>query len=501
MRRILDPPVLLRVLAPLILLPLLGLAARPHALAALQQQVGRARAFRAYPTLAKGLAAVASYQPWRPELWEQAGLYAFQGGDYENALLALRRAESEGRLSPLGSLYLGDAYRQAGDLEAAATAWEAARSGVDAMDLARRWLEIHEGTGDIPAVTSDLQELVALRPADVQLRYRLGLHLAAQQPVDALPHLAQAADLAPSLKPQADYLINSIRTANLAGDPAYLLLESGRALASIGEWALAAEAFRASIAAAPEYAEAWAYLGEAIQQLAVSGSAGIEEQTADDRPLTGSSSPAGGDHAPQGLTELEKALALDPRSLAANTLMALYWQRQGSYDLALEYLNKAIALYPDNAALQAQMGSTLALSGDLEAALGAYRRGVDLAPLQAEPWRLLAGFSVLHEYLLREEGLPAARRAAALDPKDPANLDMLGQVLLLLEDFSTSQRFFQTAIDLDPGFAPAQVHLGLVYALQGDTRRAYQAWKGVTAGAPGTPAAEQAERLIKNYFP
>jgi cytochrome c-type biogenesis protein CcmH/NrfG len=151
--------------------------------------------------------------------------------------------------------------------------------------------------------------------------------------------------------------------------------------------------------------------------------------------------------------------------------------------------------------LQAQLGSTLALSGNLEAALRAYRRGVELAPSQAEPWRLLAGFCVLHEYLLREEGLPAARRAAALDPGDPANPDMLGQVLLLLEDFSTAQRFFETAVDLDPGYALARVHLGLVYALQGDTQRAYRAWKAVSAAAPGTPAAEQAERLIKNYFP
>ncbi len=495
MRRLLETPILLRILAPLILLPLLGLAARPHALDARQRQIGRARPFRSYSVLARGLTDVASYQPWRLELLEQAGLYAFQGGDTKTTLHLLERAASAGLLSQTGYLYLGDAYLHSGDTDAAMAAWEKARLGVGAEEITRRYLEVHLGVGDIPAVAADLQTLVELRPTDVRLRYQLGLHLAALQPESALPHLAQVADLDPALKPGAERLAGSIRTALLAGDPAYTLLESGRALASIGEWALAAEAFRGSIAAEPNYAEAWAYLGEATQQLAVYGSPEIEGQTADSGP------PSVASLAEYGLAELEKALQLDSNSLPANTLIALYWQRQGRYDLALEYLNRVTALFPDDPTLQAQLGSTLALSSDLEAALKAYRRGVELAPLQAEPWRLLAGFCVLHEYLLKEEGLPAARRAAALDPSDPANLDTLGQALLLLEDFSTSQRFFESALELDSGYAPAQVHLGLVYALQGDTQKAYRAWKSVSASSPGTPAAEQAERLIKNYFP
>jgi tetratricopeptide (TPR) repeat protein len=440
--------------------------------------------------LAEGLAEVAAYQPWRLDLLEQDGLNAFQGEDYKGAAGLLERAESADRLSPLGYLYLGDALRQTGDLDAALAAWEVAGPGVGAEEIPKRLLEIHTQAGDIPALTSDLQTLVGLRPADVRLRYRLGLHLAALQPEAALPHLAQAADLDPGLKPAAEQLIASIRTALLEEDPAYTLLESGRGLATLGEWALAAQAFRGAVDAAPEYAEAWAYLGEARQQ------------TVGSRPKTaGAASEAVVVFPEDGLVELEKALDLDPGSLAANTLLALYWQRQGNFETALEYLEKVTALHPDDPALQAQLGSTLALSGDLEAAYQAYRRGVELAPLRSEPWRLLAEFCILHEYSLKEEGLPAARRAASLDPKNPASLDTLGQVVLLLEDFSTARRFFESAITVDPSYAPALVHLGLVYALEGDTQGAYNAWREVGAAAPGTPAAEQAERLIQNYFP
>ncbi len=134
-------------------------------------------------------------------------------------------------------------------------------------------------------------------------------------------------------------------------------------------------------------------------------------------------------------------------------------------------------------------------------ALSAYRAAVELEPRQADYWRLLAGFSAGYEYLLREVGLPAARRAAALDPDDPANLDMLGQVLLLLQDFANAERTFQRAVQADPGYAPGHVHLGLIYILRDERSRAREKWGLVLELAPGTPAADQAQRLMENYFP
>ncbi len=496
MRRLLEPAVLLRILAPLVLLPVLGLAARPHALSDLMRQAGRARHFGSRSSLAAQLVQIAEFQPWRLELWEQAGLYALQGGDNETALRWLQQAEAAGRLSPTGYLYLGDAFSQAGDIESARGAWDAARSGVDAWEVQRHLLDLNQHAGDIDAVISNLQTLLDLRPTDVALRYRLGLHLAARQPEAALSHLAQVADLDASLKAQAEALISAIRTAQLQGDSAYTLLEAGRALASSGEWVLAAEAFHGAIQAAPDYAEAWAYLGEARQQTAVRG----QGATATSLKAVGGQ-PSTGDASHNGLAELEKALALDPRSLAANTLLALYWQRQGDHEQAVEVLQAVTGYYPENYTLQAELGGALARTGELEDALQAYQKGVELAPRQAEPWRLLADFSVRYEYLLDEVGLPAARRAAMIAPDDPANSDVLGQALLLQGDLASAGRSFQRAVDLEPGYALAKVHLGLAYILQGDSRRAYRIWTAVSATIPGTPAAELAQRLLKNYYP
>jgi tetratricopeptide (TPR) repeat protein len=476
-----DLRILFRVALPLLLLPLLGIAPRPHSLARSLEGVREALEAGLPSRAAAELVRVAEFQPWRTELWESAGGYALQGADLQASLAYLQHAAALDVLSPRGYLALGDVHQQTGDLEAALQSWDTAQqSGVQAGEIAPRLLAVHRAQGDDQAVIADLQVLTALHPADVEMRYLLALYLAAHQPEEALAHLAQVADLEPALKSQAEALLGSIRAASRTDDPAYTLLESGRALASLSEWGLAAEAFQGAVDLRPDYAEAWAYLGEARQHLDLDGSAS---------------------QASPGLAELTKAVQLDPASFVANTFLALYWQRQGETSRALQVLEEITQLYPENPALQSELGNALAQTGNLQAALAAYQRAVRLAPDVPDYWRLLASFSARYEYQIAAAGLPAARRAVALDPGNPANLDVLGQVLLLLQDFTNAARFFQRAVDADPRYAAGQVRLGLVYALRGEMDRAFNKWKQVELAAPGSAAADQAQRLIKSYFP
>jgi tetratricopeptide (TPR) repeat protein len=473
----LDPRILFRVVIPVILLPVLGIAARPHDLT---RHLHRAQQANLPSTTAADLAWIAQFEPWRSGLWEVAGMYALQGENYESAIDYLRRAQGSGVLSAEGYIRLGDAYQQVGDLAAAQASWNSGlQAGAAAGKVAERLLDVHRRQGDYESMIADLQTLAALNPGNAERQYQLGLYLSVRQPEAALAHLAQAAELEPALKPKADALVKGIQAARRADDSAYTLLEAGRALAVLSEWELATLAFQQATQRNPEFADAWAYLGEARQQTI----------------------PAGDTLAEQGLAELEKALELEPQSLAANTLLALYWQRRGEYGRALQVMQSLMGIYPDNPALQVEFGRALAQTGDLEAALQAYQRAIDLAPRNAAYWRLLAEFSVRHEYQVRQIALPAARRAAALNPGDPANSDMLGQVLLLLEDLTSAQGAFQRASEADAGYVPAQVHLGLVYMLRGERLEAYNKWTQVLQTAPGAPAADQAKRLLENYFP
>lgn len=487
MNRWFDAGLLFRLLVPLVLVSLLGIAPRQHALVLALRQARRAQEAGSPASAAAAFSTAASYLPWRADLWESAGHSALQAGDHQSAREHFRRADLHGELSSAGYAALGEAAWLAGDLPAAIQAWQAAiRSGSSPIPLYNRLVEAHLLLDDVPAAISDLQALANLQPAEPQVYYRLGLLLASRQPEAALAYFNRASELDPALSSGARAFQRSINAARAAGDPAYTLVASGRHLASLGEWGWAAAAFQQATLSNPGYAEAWAYLGEARQQAAPPSSGGP--------PATPSSSP--------GFAELHKALELDPGSLAANTFLALYWQRRAHYDLALVYLHAAAGLEPRNPALQAEIGNTLAVLGDLSRALAYYQRAADLAPRDPLYWRLLAEFTVRYEIEVRQAGLPAARQAVILNPQDPASLDVIAQVYLLLEDPLSAQRFLQRALQADPGYAPARLHLGLLYLLQGETARAREQLTLARSLAPvDTYTGEHARRLLESHFP
>lgn len=477
MKRLLRPG----LLALLFLIFLLWVAFRPHELIHDFWQVRRAGQSTSSEDLllsAQALARLAGRLPWRTDLWEQAGSYALQGGDPASAIRYLLKAETVHNLSVAGWVALGDAYQQVGDQSAALQAWEkAVRNGQAALPVYEHLYQAHLEAGDYTDAARALQELANQQPLDARLRYQLGLLLAALEPESALVHLTQAADLDPDLRDDSQTVVNAIRTGLLGDDPAYALLSAGRALAAINEWQLASLAFQQALSARPDYAEAWAFLGEASQHLA-----GSEPEL-------------------NPLDLLGKALALDPNSLSANSLLGLYWRRQGDHELALKYYQKAAEMNPNNPILQVDLANALAYTGAYETAQATFQHAIELSPQDPAYYRHLAAFSLSYEYQVRQIGLPAARQALLLDPDDPASLVTMGQVLLLLGDLATAERYLNDAVHIDPGYAPAHLQLGLIYILQDDRQAALSKWELVENLAPGTPAADQAQRLLQNYFP
>jgi predicted Zn-dependent protease len=167
----------------------------------------------------------------------------------------------------------------------------------------------------------------------------------------------------------------------------------------------------------------------------------------------------------------------------------------------LTYLYAAATIDPENPSVQVELANTLANLGNTSAALTHYQRATQLAPDNPLYWRLLGEFAVQQEIQIRETALPAAREALLLTPDDPANLDLMGQVFFLLSDLYTAERFLWRAIQVDPGYPPARLHLGLVYLALGKTTDAYAQLSLATQLAPDTPTSEQALRLLQRYFP
>lgn len=466
------------VLVVLTLVPLLGLAPGAHAPRHALWQAQRARQAGRLLQAARALSQAAALLPERPGLWEEAGILATQGADYALAFACFENASQAlpGGLTPAGLLALGQVYAQLGDPDSARLTWERLVAldpkGAPYADLYR----LQRRAGALDAAQASLEQLVERQPADAQVWYDLALLQASRDPASALPALARAGQLDAGLVESVESIRQSIRSAQ-AEELAYQLLNTGRALADLGAWDLAAAAFQRATELRPDFVQAWAYLGEARQQ----------------NPPAGLENP--------GYAELEHALTLDPDSLPVHLFLALYWRRQGNFDLALQAQARALALDADNPILLQGLGELQAASGDLEAAQNSYTQGTRLAPDDPATWRALADFSLRYDYHLQEVALPAARQALVLAPKNVENLDMMGQILTRLNDLQNARRFLEKATLDEVRYAPAHLHLGYVYWLLGEADAAYNQWRQVGELAPGSSAAAQANRLLRTYLP
>jgi len=428
----------------------------------------------------------AGYFPWRTELWELGGRYALQAGDYHAAVRLLEEAERRAGLSPQGLFDLGDAYEGAGDSSTAEQAWQRAlAAGVPPDDRALRLAQAYLDQNDYIAAIETLTAWVDKQPQDSGLLYRLGLLVSTQDPEAALEYLNRAEEIDPSLRSKVSKLQRAIVSARYAEDPAYSLVITGRALARLEEWGLAIQAFRNATLARPDYAEAWAYLGEALQH----------QPDRENAPVPKSPPPT------EGLTELHKALELDPNSLAAHTLMALYWSRQGKYDLALTSVQTAVELEPKNPLLHIELANAFAQAGDMESAYQALEQALALAPEDSSLLRQAVDFLLRYDYQLEQVALPIARRLVIMEPGEPASLDCMAQLLIRLGDLDSAERFLERALQADPDYAAAHLHLGLVYVLRDDRQRALNELRLVSSLAPEDSVALQAQRMLETYFP
>jgi tetratricopeptide (TPR) repeat protein len=459
---------------------LLGVFPGPHTVYRSLRFAARALQFGSPLSAYQYLLKVVEFYPWRLDLLEASGQYAIQGGDFQNGVEILQRVAQSKQLSPDSQLSLGDAALVQEDPARAIQIWHTAlHAGGDPGQIYPRLVQANRNLMNLDAAIENLEKLTTLRPGDADVVYQLGLLYVAKNPEIAVHYLEEAIQVDPNLRSQIQPLRRRLRTALLADNEAYALLAAGRELASLEQWDLATYAFSQAVLAQPDYAEAWAFLGEAKQHVSFSK----ESETVPSQ-------------------DLQKALSLDPDSIAANTLMAIYYQRQDRYDLALVYLHASAAQDPDNPALQIEIGNTLAQIGEIDSAKKYYQQAVDMAPNDPDYWRALANFSVNYELEVREIGLPAARRAIILDPSNPSSLDVMGRVFTILDDPLSAQRFLDRALRLDPGYAPARLHLGILYLSEGNSADALKHISlAQSLSAPGTPISQQAGRLLDRYIP
>jgi tetratricopeptide (TPR) repeat protein len=424
---------------------------------------------------AKALTRAAAYQPWRHGLWERIGVQELASGQPEKAVNAFAQAEERQDLSTYGRIDYGEAYWQQDDIESALQVWSPLIESGQADDsiyqrTALYWREM----GDRNQLKDVLQSWAAAYPGETaQTAYELGILLLPEAPEEARKYLRIASRADSGLTARIYSIEQALTQADDEQNKAYGQVLIGRALASVGEWGAAARTFEFAAQIDPGYAEALAFLAEARQQTGMDGRDAIEA-----------------------------ALAADPNSVAVRTLAALYWRRTGQPEIGLAYLESLARDNPQQGLWQIELSSTMAEMGKYDLALDYLRRAVELEPDNAEYWSILGRFCVDNHLEVRDTALPAARQALLLAPANPNMLDLMGLVLMQLEDEHGAERFLQQAIQMDPAHAAAHLHLGQLFLNRSShslaIRHLLQARES-SGSSPEVPII--AARLLERYYP
>lgn len=327
-------------------------------------------------------------------------------------------------------------------------------------------------SGDLAEAQQLLETAVQQNPENAANHYQLGLVLAVLTPDNAQRHLTQAAALDASYTSRSNTLQNALLRASLEEDVAYQMILIGQALGALEEWALAKAAFEISVILNEEYAEAWAYLGEA------------QQHTGED-----------------GLEALHTAIKLDPESLAINLFLGIYWRRNQRPDLALPYFEYADQLAPNTPTIQVEIGQTLVNAGEVQDAIRYYQEAVALSSDKKDAWQTFAAYAIDNELYTREIGLPATREALLLDPSDPYSLTLMGRAYALLGEDKLAIRFYEKAIVAAPEYIAAYYYLGLIQLASGDQEAAQSNFILAAEKDPGGNIGKMAEEVLATYFP
>ncbi len=460
----------------LILMAVIGLIVTPPVLTGYAglEQAAAAMDVGEFSDAANKYERSAKLLPWRVDLWEQAGRAHFFGGEFNNAIKLFENASQHDSLSAGGWDWLGQSYWLTNDLETAIVSWN---TGINVYPSHTKFYAhlsmAYYGQGDQTLEQWALEHWVATEDEpSAAAYYRLGQLLMISEPERAQEELSRASSLNAEYDPAVDTLQTTLDLALLETDDSRRLVIIGRGLGLVNEWQLATVAFHQAVDANEENAETWAWLGEAEQQLGRNGR-----------------------------KELEKALSLERENPIVRSLRGLYWMRGDRPDQALAEYLLAAEYDPENPVWRISIGEAYVLRGDLQAALGSYLRAIEIAPKDPSTWRALADFCARYNLQIEEIGLPAAQMAVELSGEDHLALDTLGWTLALLERYDEAGDALQHALSLEPGFAGAHLHLGIL-ALQLDE---WQAARDHIRQARDLdlngPVGEQAQVLLNQYFP
>ena len=200
----------------------------------------------------------------------------------------------------------------------------------------------------------------------------------------------------------------------------------------------------------------------------------------------------------RGLSELGKALELDPNYAPALIERGRLLLILGRAEEALVWLERGVAGRPLDPEAHSALGVALLATGDAERALARFERASELEPANAERLTNLGT-----AYMMRgrvEDAIRVYRQAVTLTPQDARAQGDLGTAYLAQHQVARALPHLERAVELAPERATFLSNLGYAYQLSGRVEEAVKTYRVALEKDPklgsawinlGTALAEQ----------
>jgi len=174
----------------------------------------------------------------------------------------------------------------------------------------------------------------------------------------------------------------------------------------------------------------------------------------------------------QAETIYRQILQVDPVHAEALHYLGLIAHQVGKHDIAVDYLERSLALVPESPVFHSNLGLAYQALGKLDQATASYREALRLQPDYADAHNNLA--NALAEQGKLDEAVGSYQRALALNPNIAAPHYNLGAALAKLGKLDEAAASYRQALLLKPDHFKAHLNLGIVLREQNKLEEAVE---------------------------